>query len=514
MDSRLIPQSGFRPVSVFSPLVVEEMGKTTTVIPLHQSSLPRPGRDPADYLEFTHTIATSGESSILACVFTPQYFYTLLEEGWFERFLALSKKDDITSLTLPQRYLKQYHTRFSTYIPAGCMSEAAMWTLEPFIPYTRVFSEAMRPTVKDFLTVYSEARFLYSRMIYVSMLISQCRGDKLRKKAAREELHAAQHFAAYIYKGRGGISDKALRARTYRRLLTAEKILREASEFKENANAFDFIMSGRRDFLCCFETFNAFFCLQGGLLFELDIMNNAANYCTAARHCARDGSAYALYEKKMFIDHLWDYDDFKKFTSAAYVSVPVFAASEYKEVGFDRIKKEIRLSVSGFWGKERIPVTLKKNYSVSEHGVVCQYILKNEGTAVLKAKFGVEHNISVPVNDEKILNAEAVVCDARETPCSGRTYIRQSGISFVQLTDTASETAFIFEPNESCGFYLTPFYTDLQTADGSFIKQYEAHTCAFYWNVDLLPGMETEKILNLTIKAPKKNTVAKKAKKR
>lgn len=514
LDSRLIPQNGFRPVSVFSPLVVEEMGKTTTVIPLHQSSLPRSGQAPSEYLEFTHTIASSGDSSILACVFTPRYFYTLLEEGWFERFTELLAKDDITSLTLPQRYLKQYRARFSAYIPAGCMSEAAIWTLDPFIPHTRVFSESMRPTVKDFLTVYPEARSLYSRMIYVSMLINQCRGDKLRKKAAREELHAAQHFAPYIYKGKGGISDRVLRGRTYRRLLNAEKILREAFDFKENAGAFDFTMSGRRDFLCCFAAFNAFFTLQGGLLFELDIMSNAANYCAAARHCAKDGSAYALYEKKMFIDHLWDYDDFKSFTSASYTGVPVFAASEYKELAFDRIKKEIRLTVSGVLGKDRLPVTLKKNYSVSENGVICQYILKNEGAQPLKAKFAVEHNISLPSIDGKSLNAEAVVCDARDTLCTESTYIRQSGISFVQLTDTASEVNFIFEPNESCGFYLAPFYTDLQTEDGSFVKQYEAHTCAFYWDVDLLSGMETEKILNFTIKTPKKNTVAKKTKKR
>ncbi|WP_428771551.1 alpha-amylase/4-alpha-glucanotransferase domain-containing protein [Treponema sp. HNW] len=514
LDSRFIPQSGFRPVSIFSPLVVEEMGKTTTVIPLHQSSLPRSGQNPADYLEFTHTIASSGDSSILACVFTPQQFYTLLEEKWFERFSQLLEEDTVTSLSLPQRYLKQYRTRFPAYIPAGCMSEAAMWTLEPFIPHTRVFSESMRPTVKDFLTVYPEARALYSRMMYVSMLISQCRGDKARKKAAREELHAAQHFAPYIYKGRGGISDRTLRCRTYKRLLNAEKILREASGFKDNASAFDFTMSGRRDFLCCFESFNAFVCLQGGLLFEFDIMHNAVNYCTAARHCAKDGSTYALYEKKMFVDHLWDTDDFQSFTSDSYTGSPVFAACEYRELGFDRMKKEIRLAVSGVWGKDRLPVTLKKNYSLSENGVICQYILKNEGQQPLKAKFGVEHNISIPSNAANVLNAEAVVCDARETPCSDTAYIRQSGISFVQLGDTDSEINFIFEPNESCGFYLAPFYTSLQNEDGSFVKQYEAHTCAFYWDVNLLPGMETEKILNMTVKAPKKNTVAKKPKKR
>ena len=49
---------------------------------------------------------------------------------------------------------------------------------------------------------------------------------------------------------------------------------------------------------------------------------------------------------------------------------------------------------------------------------------------------------------------------------------------------------------------------------GESVKQYEAHTSAFYWDIQLLPGMETEKILNVTIKAPQKNPVAKKRKKR
>ncbi|MGI5172081.1 DUF1926 domain-containing protein [Treponema sp. OMZ 840] len=512
LDSRLIPKSQFRPVSTFSPLLMEEMGKTTTVIPLHQSSLPRIEQSPQEYLNFTHTIAESGESSILACVFSPKNFLNLLEAKWFEHFLNLLKEDTVTSLSLPQLYLKQSRTRFRTYIPAGCMSDAALWTLEPFVPHTRVFTEAIRPTVKDFLTVYPEARNLYSRMMYVSMLINQCRGDKVRKKAAKEHLHAAQNFAPYIYVGSGGISNKELRCKTYRRLLTAEKLVREATGFQENASAFDFNMSGKRDFLCCFENFNAFFDLQGGILFELDIMHNASNYCLAAQYCLQNSEKIA-YPKKMFIDHLWDKADFDNFTSGKTGS-SIFAAEEYKEISFNRSKKEMRLQTSAVWGKMQIPVSLKKNYAVTANNIFCQYILKNEGSVPLKARFAVEHNISLPGSDVQVLNAEIVVNDVRENPLTDRQYIRQSGISFVQLTDTASEINFIFEPNESCGFYLEPFYTSVHSDDGSTLTQYEAHTCAFYWDIELLPGMETEKILNLTIKAPKKNTVAKKPKKR
>ena len=512
LDSRLIPKSRFRPISTFVPLVIEDMGKTTTVIPLHQSSLPRVNQTPESFLQFTHTIAESGESSILACAFSPEKFFELIESKWFDRLLNLLKEDEVSALSFPQRYLKHYRTRVRAYIPAGCMSDAALWTLEPFVPHTSVFTEAIRPTVKDFLTVYPEAHNLYSRMMYVSMLINQCRGDKVRKKAAKELLYAAQNFAPYMYAGSGGVSNKELRSKTFRRLIGAEKLVREASGFGEEASAFDFGMAGGRDFLCCFETFNAFFTLQGGILFELDIMENASNYCLAARHSVRS-PARIPYPKKMFIDHLWDKGDFEAFTSGKD-GHSVFARQEYKEISFDRSKKEIRLAVNTLWGKKEIPVSLKKNYTASANGIFCQYILKNEGTIPLKARFAIEHNFSLPTNDAKALKAEVVVNDARESPCTDQPYIRQAAISTVQFSDPDSDIGFIFEPNELCGFYLEPLFTFMQNKKGESVKQYEAHTSAFYWDIQLLPGMETEKILNVTIKAPQKNPVAKKRKKR
>jgi len=511
LDSRLVPQNEFRPVSTFTALTVEDMGKTVTIIPLHQDAVPRPGQPPAEYLRFAHNIAEAADDSVLACVLSPNDFTQLLENEWLVSFLNLLKNDDTVSLTVPQRYLKQHRTRLRTYIPAGCVSDAAVWAFEPFAAHERALTETVRPTVKDFLAVYPEAHRIYSRMMYVNLLISQCRGDKVRKKAAKEELHAAQNFASYMYNGRGGVSDKALRCQTYRHLLNAEKLVREAAGFKENSSAFDFGMAGCRDFLCCFERFNAFFGLTGGMLFELDITHSCTNYCTAARHSIQNGFA-ASYEKKMFIDHLWDDADFEHFTSEKPIENPVFACMEYKEVSFERAKTEIRLSAFGKWGKDGIPVSLKKNYLVSANGIVCQCILKNEGTVPLKAKFAVEHNVALPEADA--LNAEIVVCDQCEIPCTDRSFARQTGISLVRLTDSACETGFIFEPNELCGFYARPCYTLLHDSDGNAQKQYEAHTCAFYWEVDLLPGMETEKILNLTIKTPKKNTVAKKPKKR
>ena len=515
LDSRLIPQSQFKPISSFLPIVMEDMGKTTTVIPLHQSSMPQKGQSPVEYLHFTHTVAQSGDSSVLACLFTPANFLELMESKWFENFLTLLKNDQIASLSVPQRYLKQYKARSRTYIPAGCMSDAALWTLEPFVPHTRVFTEAIRPTVKDFLTVYPESNRLYSRMMYVSMLINQCRGDKARKKAAKEELWAAQNFAAYIYTGKGGISDKVLRGKTYRHLLQAEKLARSVSGFKENSSAFDFSMSGGRDFLCCFAPFNAFFGLQGGALFEFDVLQNTSNYCSTTQRSKKIDGIADTYEKKMFTDHLWDKEDFAGFISGNGCPGALFPSVRYTEVSFDRIKSEIKLSADIVWGKKEIPISLKKNYSVSSNGIICQYILKNKGTQDLQAKFAVEHNLAVPGDSAGVLNAEVIAGDVKESAVAEQAYVKKTGVSMIRLTDSASDIHFMFEPNEQCGFYLQPFFTQSSHAyEIKKIKNYEAHTCAFFWDVCIPPGMETEKILNLTLVTAEKCAVAKKAKKR
>lgn len=513
LDSRILPQRKFHPIPLFSPLIVEDLGRTIIVIPMQQDSLPHMQQSPIEYLNFLHTISQSSECSVVSGFFTIDDFLSLIDSNWFDNFISIVNSDSIVDFSLPHDFIKNYQSFYKTYIPAGCLSDAAIWTIEPCVPHPSVFTDPIRPTVRDFLAVYPEALNLYSRMMYTSMLVNQCRGDKIRKKAAREKLLESQNYSAYLFTGQGGVTDKKLRNTTYRNLLSAEKLVRQASEFSENSSAFDLTMNGSKDYVCSFKPFNAFIGLKGGMLFELDIIQNLSNYCLASRRLQKIDGFSDMYPKKMFIDHLLDTADFTNLINDTLTSDTLLPNLTYTEIAFNRIQSKIHLKASGIWGKEEIPISIKKYYTLNENGILVQYILKNEGTRQLKAKFAVEHNFSFPGNDGDNASTEVVLTKNREKLDIKKGYIYPKNVSLVHLNDKTSNIDFMFEPNELSGYYMKPFYTVCPGSEQIGHTQYEAHTCVFYWDINVDPGCDTEKSLYLTIKTPKKKPIAKSRKK-
>ncbi len=514
LDSRIIPQRQQKPQSSFIPHIVEDLGRTVTVLPLHQDFKPHSKQSPLEYLKFLHNIQNSEEPNIIiASFFTLDAFLELIDSKWFDTFQQLTHDDNDVHFTLPYDYLKTNHSRRKSYIPAGCSADIAVWATEPCVAHANILTQDIYPTARDFLAVYPEALSLYSRMMYTSAMVNQCRGDKVRKKAAKEFLFEAQNYSAYVFTGKGGIRDKKLLQDAYRSLLEAEKLIRQASDFTENSYSFDFNHDGLKEYLCFFNTYNAFISQAGGTLIELDIMESCANYCLASRRIQKIDKIADIYAKKIFVDHLLTKSDYNKITSTKMHSSASFSHVPYSEVSFNRSKSIIRLLAHCHWGDERIPITLRKNYSLNENGILVQYIIKNEGTSNLKAKFAVENNMSFTSVQQEAIKAEIVSIDSRDEPDTKSHYFQKEGVSIVRLEDVSANTLFTFELNEDSAYSMEPYYTYRLGQDNSFEGQYEAHSCVFYWDIDLPPGFETEKSISLTIKANKKKTVAKKTKK-
>lgn len=506
LDHRLIPQSEFRPTPLFSPLVVEDLGRTIQVIPLNQDSKPDGLQSPMEYFDFVANLAQSGESSILSSFFSLDLFLKLIEMNWLNDFISLVQNDERTAFSLPHSFIKSCKTFCKTHIPAACLSDAALWTLEQGVPHTRVFSEPIRPTIRDFLTVYPEALNLYSRMMYTSMLVSQCRGDKVRKKAAREFILKAQNFSVYMYTGKQGITDINLRRLTYKRLLQAEKLIREASPFESNSVVHDFTMNGTKDYLFNFCLYNGFVSLNGGMLFELDLLHTSVNYCLAMKRIAKFDEYPDFYSKKLFVDHLFEHGTFEQYVATQTTESSLFPNIVYSEVYFNRRKKELQLKAEGIWGKDAIPVSLKKKYIFKPQGITVQYILKNSGNIPLKGRFAVEHNFSFIEPAPRKLFQEILVDDKKQKLLVENNHIFDSKVGFFKIQDVPNNTGFLIEPNEMAGLYTAPLYSHIENT------QYEAQSITLFWDINLLPDYETEKTLNLTITTSTKSIVAKKEK--
>ncbi len=510
LDSRIIPHRQINPQSSFTPHIVEDLGRTITVLPLHQNCRPHIRQSPREYIKFLHNIKNSESDSVISGFFSPDSFLELINEKWFDELLTNIKDDNEITFVLPYAFLKSNTTRHKSYIPSGCSSDISVWATEPCVAHTNILTQDIYPTVRDFLAVYPEALALYSRMMYTSSLVSQCRNDKVRKKAARELLFEAQNHSAYIFTGKGGIRDKKLLQDAYNSLLLAEKTIREADGFKENTSSFDFNHDGNREYLCFFNTYNAFISQKGGMLFELDINESSTNYCLASKRIQKIDKICDLYPKKMFVDHLLSKTDYNKISTGKSLNTTSFETLVYNEVHFSRAKSNIRLTASCLWGEEKIPITIRKNYSLNENTIYVQYIIKNDGDKNVKAKFAVENNISFSKADS--VKAEIVSANHREEPNTEKLSAYKDNVSHIQLEDTNANMVFNFELNEQSGFTMEPYYTYRLGQEDSFQGQYEAHTGIIYWDIDLSPGYETEKSISLTLKPGKKKMVAKKSK--
>ena len=205
LDDSLIPDEKQK----FVPLIMSDKGKTISILPLYQEFKPEIQDDPRDYLNLiSKKIAKSSKNSpkpLKECVkglniqFTHEEFQSLLRSGYLEKlYREISEKKDFFDFATPITLVKEAKLRIPVYIASGMSREVGQWGIEP---YRAVKADRHYPvSIYDFFQIYPQSRALYDRMLYVSMLVNQSHGDKLRKTSAREKLWEAQNFKRRVCK--------------------------------------------------------------------------------------------------------------------------------------------------------------------------------------------------------------------------------------------------------------------------------------------------------------------------
>jgi hypothetical protein len=461
----------------FSPFILENTGKTLYALPVFQNLVP--DSSPSEYLEKASEFArTADGASIVVVMLSPERVRALLDRNWFEEFFALCAARGAGIIT-PSRYFKET------------------------VPFVREF---IPPAMKDGTNIYDylqqrpPVHLLYSRMINVSVLVNQCRGDKAKKDAAREKLWTAQSGTAYHTEQP---FKNILRARenAFRNLIHAEKIAREVTGFCDSLVSFDADFDGANEYVCRFDAYNAFITKNGGSVYELDVFKSCANYADA--RLERDffaASASALpIPKNIFVDHIVENRD----RLASLESDVLFASARYSEVSFGAKRREIKLAAQENFGPKNQAVSLMKNYLASEYGLQVQYIVKNRSDEPLDAILAVEFSLSFPPTGDG--EFEILADNENHKFAAASRYERERGVSHAIFHDDKNLVSFMFETNEDAGFGYAP----IRYSDGDAEIPY-ALSGVFWWKVDLMPNMETEKTINLNIVTPRKKQKAKK----
>jgi hypothetical protein len=256
-------KAGLTGNELFYPCISEDQGKLVTVFPvsfrveeeLSKKSCSQVFIDMKNGEEYVF----DGAETIIS-VF-PENISCAEEESkdmaWNRFFEELSLSNDFVETVLPGKILK-----------SGAICKRASFANSSFK------NGDLLP--RDLLISCGEANGIYSKMIFVNVLISQLKGDKYRKQNAREELWKAQDADLFTGSTSGMRGD--LRKAAYSSLLRAEKLSREKGRFIQSLIQHDFDLDGEKEYLFQDALINCYIQTRGAGIFELDYLAKDWNY--------------------------------------------------------------------------------------------------------------------------------------------------------------------------------------------------------------------------------------------
>ena len=499
LDSTLIPKKA---QNTYLPLITSEHGKSLKVFPTYNDFLPEENESVEKWTKRIRSKIKNINNNIISLKFTPEKFLTFFKGEIFNYFDKLDETSDFI-LTNPQLYLKSANSFVSAYIPAGMDWISAEWTNNAYIKSDN--NSHFSLTIYDYLETYPQIHQLYERMMYVSMLLNQSGGDKIKKNSAREYLWKAQTGTNFISMPDGLPAVNSKRLDSFKHLITSEKIIREASGDKESLTRYDYNYDGLSEYICQMQKFSAVLTLDAGAISSLDVLSSGYNYAVnLSRNKQFDGEKDE-YERGIFVEHLFSPGEFENYKNLEGNITPVFSKVKFTEKKFVGKRNEIQLEGRGLVFSMKQPVLLRKKIIVSSAGFVVQYILKNDSPFPLKGIFVVESNFDMSRVSGEVssFEAEVIYNSARKNINTDKRFFSESGISTIKLNDSKAKLSFILEPNEIAGYLYQniTFKRPVMDEKGMLKVEYASTTAvnSFFWNVDLAAGMEMEKTINFSI---------------
>lgn len=506
LDSSLIQKDK----NLFLPIVMADRGKSIKILPVQNDFSPMEKEAPLELLERikktveknvkNDEVNRNDERSVCVLLHKEQLLW-ILKNKWLDDFLKelKSKFSDSIQLSLPATAVKNSTAYIQSYIHAGISADIAKWAKVPF-QESEIKDSSIN--IYDFMQTYKKSQALYNRMIFVSLLVNQCHGDKMRKKTAREYLWAAQCGDAYVCKASGILVSSQERQNAYRKLTDAEKLVRECDEFKESISSFDYNCDGFKEYVCRMEKFNACISRKGGAIFELDVMKESGNYADNMSRVMPMDKCNDNYEKGLFVDHLFEKDQYENYINGRPCKNGVFSGNTYKEISFNSQKHEICLETNSLFPGLNQTINLKKKYIVTTNGIMVQYIIKNTSPIALKAKFVVESNFAQTCfNKESFDSYKIDVVNNNQVEAKTPDNLEfMSNVDAFQLNDVDNNITFTFEPNETANLVSYPLVFMRKKTDSTDLEPAgRTLSLSLAWDADLAAGMEMEKTINLTI---------------
>ncbi|MDR2394224.1 MAG: DUF1926 domain-containing protein [Treponema sp.] len=433
--------------ALIEPCITEDQGKLITIFPVSNRFKEAFAHKRASFVledwvaeqdrgdTGSRENALSGNGKPLICVFPEQIFAenrtSEAAELRFHRFFEdLSAFESRIEFTSPGKLFKGLQGLKKIYFPlsqeAGALSE----------------ERASNPAVRQLLIDYPEANHIYAKMMFTHVLINQLRGDKSRKRIAREKLWKAQGLDAFCPGIYGGVCRHSIRKAAYKALLEAEKISREQGSFTPLVLHFDFDLDGEGEYLFRNGDINCYIQLEGAAVFELDYLPKVWNYLdTFAPGFRRTG----------FADYLVSPDlTFEDTQEGVLPGIPSGFAHRYcggepfELVNLDKEHEQVHFRLPVHPGLPYGNIELEKRYQIRKDTLKVTYVLINRGTSTETGTFIPSLDLSFPGEGESFVRlvqhqaAQRTLSPTHET--EGTCITDTDGITFEDLRNEACIT--------------------------------------------------------------------------
>jgi hypothetical protein len=424
------------------PQVTEDQGRSVTVFPAKRNFSVPLDAEPAVFARSIAADFPSGKG-VLAYFIEPCSIEGEGAGAEFESrierlFKSLASIQDEALLTLPSRHLRADAERGRAY-----------------------FAD---PGARSSLVLKDGSSRLYGKTYFVHGLVNQLRGDKARKKAARELVWRAQGHEAYPGNRSSVNADTVAwkaRAAAYRALIEAELITREKGVFMPSLVPIDYDFDGYDEFLFQGADMDAYVHRSGGIVVELDVLQSYANVLNL-RTGPGEGPG-VLFEDEI------ETADGKASTSAAG---PVFSVESFESSRSDlKLVKEWTLPSFA-------PIRLEKRYSFKRNGVFLTASLVNIGTARITGRYANRSAFATRLREGQAsaVTAKSEGSEALIT-CPG--FQRLKGVDCISVSDAKGKplAESCAEGKPSCDLSIS------ETGDARL---------AYAWKFSLEPGERFE----------------------
>ena len=461
--------------------------------------------------------------------------------GWIDQFFTLlAENADWLQTTTLSDFAREQPSLGPIYMPASSYDEMTEWAL-PADASAEIIQLKHDLKARDdqqtlkfikgglwrgFLAKYPEVNQMHKKSLAVSAKIHDMPRGKARK-AALNQLWAAQCNCGYWHGLFGGSYLFHIRGANYRNLISAEKATLDSnlsvslSDFTRNGQP-DLIIDNRKQWLC--------FDLQnGGALVEWDYrdapynLTNTISRRPEAYHSEIVAAAKAgklvlssmrdelsnahegpVFVKELGLEHKLVYDWYRRaalqdhFFSAEHTP-KAYARADGEHGDFItqpyqatlvETKRHAEVTLTrdgGVWQDEVFqPVTVSKTLRMARKGsdLVVQYTLTNRGDATLRSRFGIENNYGLEGGQDPLTYFEGL----GEAALPGAAGQAVAVEEFALVSDIITVNSKIAtELSKSAEIWWFPIETVTNSENG-YEANYQGTAVLHSWLLNLEPG--------------------------